>query len=313
MTIKCVADMCLPTIFLIVTVCFIGIANAQNTSCRFDAQAEQTAANKGDHISEYNLGLMYERDECVAKDERQARLWFARAQEHGNSFAAIRLAWMKIDGRGGTKDVASGVSTIRDYARRGFADAKTAYGILLMDGTGIPRDAAAAVALWQEASNHGDVLAMHNLARAYMGGVGIQRDVSEALRLYEAAGKSYQASAAALCEIYIRGNDVTMDYGKAEPWCRRGAFLGHRNSRFLLGTIYWRGGTGVKRNPAEASKWLHKAAEDGSVEAQYMLGIAYLSGSLGRKDKEQARIWLQQAAQHGSELARTELNNIDRR
>ena len=44
-----------------------------------------------------------------------------------------------------------------------------------------------------------------------------------------------------------------------------------------LAQIYVLGPEGVK-NPAEAARWLHKAAEGGDIGSQYYLGLLYLRG-----------------------------------
>jgi len=55
---------------------------------------------------------------------------------------------------------------------------------------------------------------------------------------------------------------------------------------------FYKTGTGVLKDQAEAVKWFHKAAEQGDVMAQEALGRAYSLGEGALKDIVEAHAWL---------------------
>lgn len=86
---------------------------------------------------------------------------------------------------------------------------------------------------------------------------------------------------------------------EAVVYYRKAAEQGHADGEFGLGNMY-ASGEGVKRDPAEALKWLTRAAEKNHVRATAAVAQAYISGGLGLDDKQRssddARRWLSRAA-----------------
>src|SRR5579864_4233796 len=79
----------------------------------------------------------------------------------------------------------------------------------------------------------------------------------------------------------------------------RGAALGDPGAEEALGNIY-RSGVGVPKNPAEALKWLRKAADQGLDAAQADLGWMYEHGEGVAKDEQVAFEWYRKAAEQGN-------------
>jgi hypothetical protein len=73
----------------------------------------QNAANHGEAEAEYNLGLMYDEGQGVAKNESLAREWLRKAVAGGNNDAQQRLALVEQE--------ASGILSLRDL--RAIVDA----------------------------------------------------------------------------------------------------------------------------------------------------------------------------------------------
>jgi hypothetical protein len=66
-------------------------------------------------------------------------------------------------------------------------------------------------------------------------------------------------------------------------------------------------GRGVKRNEADALKWLRKAADQGHVDAQGALGWKYMTGIGVSRDDSVAFQWLRRAAERGNTSAQNNL------
>lgn len=125
----------------------------------------------------------------------------------------------------------------------------------------------------------------------YQGG-----DVTTAMaRLRKASDAGHAPAQVLLAEIL----DQAEMNEEAVVYYRKAAEQGNADGEFGLGNMY-ASGEGVKRDPAEARKWLTRAAEKNHVRAMAAVAQAYISGGLGLDDKErsgdEARRWLLRAA-----------------
>lgn len=102
------------------------------------------AAEQGDAISQYNLGVYYENGQGVAKDEAKAVEWFSKAAEQGNVHAQYNLGLCYQDGRGVAKDEAKAVEWFKKAAKQGDKDARRNLGDCYEHGRGIAADKAKA-------------------------------------------------------------------------------------------------------------------------------------------------------------------------
>jgi len=107
----------------------------------------RTAAETGDANCQYNLALMYERGIGVAKDEKEARVWYRKAAEQGNSNAQFNLRVLYENGHGGGVDFAQANQWYRKAAVQGDALAIGNLGMLYIRGDGVKVDKVAGMAL----------------------------------------------------------------------------------------------------------------------------------------------------------------------
>ena len=107
-----------------------------------------------------------------------------------------------------------------------------------------------------------------------------------------------------LGEIY----DQSEQNADAVYWYRRAADLGSAEGQFNVGRMYLQG-DGVEQNNEQAVTWITTAAENGFVPAMRVLATNFQQGGLGlAADPEQARLWLQKAAELGDAWAKDQLN-----
>ncbi len=92
--------------------------------------------------------------------------------------------------------------------------------------------------------------------------------------------------------------------GAADPMAKLHADAegGDPRSQFELGLRY-ADGTGVKKSPKEAAKWMLRAAQAGLPPAQYRMGVLYERGLGVPRDLGQAQIWYERAANAGNRKA----------
>lgn len=89
---------------------------------------------------------------------------------------------------------------------------------------------------------------------------------------------------------------------EAIAYYRKAAAQGDAEGEFGLGSMY-AAGEGVKRDPAEARKWITRAAEKGHAAAINALAEAYIKGGLGIDEKQrssaEALVWVRRATDSG--------------
>ncbi len=84
--------------------------------------------------------------------------------------------------------------------------------------------------------------------------------------------------------MYAAGEGVKRDPAEARKWIARAAEKGHATAINALAEAYIKGGLGVEdtqRNSAEALRWVRRSADSGYVPAMEQLAVAYRSGTYG--------------------------------
>lgn len=133
-------------------------------------------------------------------------------------------------------------------------------------------DEAEALELLKRAADAGLTEANYEVGQAYLNGEGTPASTADAIRyLKVAAERNHVASQLELSRLY-----ASSDYPDA----------------------------------AEARRWLMRAAEQESAEAQYALGMSYSEGRNGQVDYRRAYVWLSRAMLNGDRRARAELERI---
>jgi len=100
--------------------------------------------------------------------------------------------------------------------------------------------------------------------------------------------------------IRAQGNTEGSAANPAEAfrWLSRAAQQGQPVAQYRLGTLYERG-QGVAANAATAVSWYEKAAAQGNRLAMYNLAVAMANKSLGRQNMPEAARWFSKAAALG--------------
>ncbi|MEI6535386.1 MAG: tetratricopeptide repeat protein [Verrucomicrobiaceae bacterium] len=107
----------------------------------------RTAAEKGEADCQFNLALMYEKGMGVAKDEKEAVVWYRKSAEQGNSNAQFNLGVLYENGRGCDVDFAQANQWYRKASVQGDALAIGNLGMLYLRGDGVKVDKIAGIAL----------------------------------------------------------------------------------------------------------------------------------------------------------------------
>ncbi|WP_304523539.1 tetratricopeptide repeat protein [Cyanobium sp. Copco_Reservoir_LC18] len=273
-----------------------------------DSNAEKVkryrnAAEKGDAIAQFNLGVMYANGRGLEQDYAEAVKWYRKAADQGDPDAQFNLGLMYANGQGVAQDDAESAKWLRKAAQQGYARAQFNLGVIYANGKGVDQDNAEAVLWYRKAAELGHAMAQINLAGMYLEGRGLAQDAAEAVTWYRKAAEQGDADAQYnLGMINASGQGVAQDNAEAVKWYRKAAEQGHVRAQFKIGVMY-NNGEGVDEDAAEAVKWYRKAAEQGHAAAQFYLGVMYDNGEGVDEDDAEAVKWYRKAAEQGHAAA----------
>jgi TPR repeat protein len=178
------------------------------------------AAEKGDTTAQYNLGNMFGTGVGVAEDASEARKWFTLAADAGHIMASNNVGALFWQGRGGEKDVNKAMYYIKRAGDRGFAQANYFLGLVYLKGNdGVPSDPEMALLRFFKAAQEGDLDSQYNIACMYLKGIGVPVDHKSAFLLFKsAAEKGHAGSQYMTGYMYGKELGVERDLGKSMYW-----------------------------------------------------------------------------------------------
>lgn len=199
---------------------------------------KQLAVN-GDARAQYNLGLMYDNGQGIARDAKQAVLWYQKAADRGLAEAQLRLGFAYNFGYGVVQDRVIAASLYRKAAEQGLAEAQLKLAGSYSEGWGVNKDPKQHFYWLGKAAEQGDPVAQNGLARCFYFGDGTPQNYQQALKWF-------------LKAVDQRGIDSLSQ-------------LGVIDSQYLLGTMFEKG-YGVRKDLVEAHKWYNIAAVDAELD-----------------------------------------------
>ena len=125
------------------------------------------------------VAAMYEKGDDLQRSYSEAAKWYRKAADLSPQ-AAVSLASMLIDGRGGPQDYGQAMNICRSAAKQRYAPAQYCVGYLYQHGLGTQTDPKEAAKWYGEASKGGHHQAMLDLAEMYWKGEGVVVNRSEA-------------------------------------------------------------------------------------------------------------------------------------
>lgn len=124
-----------------------GIAAYQANDLPLAYKEFRASADEGHADSQFNVALMFEKGLGVAKDEKEAVLWYGKSAAQGNSAAQFNLGVMYENGRGTEVDFAKAHEWYRKASVQGDPLAIGNLGMLYIRGQGVKENKTAGVAL----------------------------------------------------------------------------------------------------------------------------------------------------------------------
>ena len=120
----------------------------------------RASANQGQPAAQYRLAKLYEAGIGVKADPDMARQLTERAARAGNRIAMHDLGLYYADGLGGVdRDIETALSWFEKAAERGVVDSQYNLGVLFESSPEVPRDALASFVWYSIAASQGDQVA----------------------------------------------------------------------------------------------------------------------------------------------------------
>lgn len=213
------------------------------------------AAEAGDAMAMFNLGLHYAKGHGVQRDFGQAAEWMRKAADAGDDDAPKLV------------DEFQKLADAAEKAEKGDAQAQAelAGGLMKfagsLDQAGSDTDYADSVKWAKLAAAQGNTEAMWVLALAYEHGRGVEENVDTALEYYRKGAELGNAACQHSLGCYFaRGDYLKKDNKKAFELFQKSAAQGYGLAMKDLGRCY-QFGTGCVGNMKTALEWYTKASE----------------------------------------------------
>jgi TPR repeat protein len=145
------------------------------------------AAEMGDMLGAYNLGVAYRDGIGTEVDGEQAARWFDKAASAGYPTAAFNLGVLLDDGSLVEGDKERAAAFYRLAAEGCNVDAMINLGLMLEAGEGIAQDLPAAARYFKQAADRGDSYGKLKLGLMQQSGAGIVRNIEQAVNSLVAA------------------------------------------------------------------------------------------------------------------------------
>lgn len=258
------------------------------------------AAERGDPVAQYSLGLWLAADVPYADKETAAK-WFRKAAEQGHAAAQCTFGKCLRDGVGVPKDEAAAAEWFRKSAAQNNANAQFALGQCYDDGAGLLKNKFAAWEWFSKAGKHAHSQAQLRLAFKLEHGSGVAKDDITAFGLYQKASNSEDQDVADAARVEVarcllRGIGVTQDEREAVKRLRELADAGSLGALHLLVECML---AGKPKNETKAAELLEKAARGGFVDSQFAFAQCLMKGKGLPRSEAAAQLWFDKAAEHG--------------
>ena len=270
----------------------------------------QKRALAGDWLAQIALGDAWYKGETGKKDARLAHYWWRKSQTaYGqDSYTLYNLGVLYDSGEGVARNPQRAAQYYTAAARLNDNDARYNLAHLYHYGDGVPRsDIIAHYWLTKAAAHERD--AMYALALHYRQDGADKGAQMRAFHWLEKA--AMRGDAQAQYELFWRsryGYGIEKNQETANRWLQQAAENGNVEAQYRLGVCYYNGCFAEFRQDKRIGReWLEKAAAQGDSDMRFLIGMEYFFGS----DYDDARRWLQPVVTSESDYASMAVSLLD--
>lgn len=280
------------------------------------------------------LGMMHLYGDGVEKSDEAAVECLRAAAELGHPHAALNLAQLMMESRGGLEchhvkaltllkqayscGIEANIPALSDAILTFLLDHADAehpelcfqYGWACYNALFCPQDFDRAARYYRLAAEKGHAEAQYELGLCYLEGKGVPRDSAEAERWNRrAAEQGHPMAEYEEGSFYAMGDGVTKDDAEAFSWFSRAAAHDHPGANAALATCYEEG-MGTERDEDKALEYMTRSMELGSPKGYYMLGRRLVYGEGVRQNIRKGMEMLVRAERMGHNDARREVEHV---
>ena len=146
-----------------------------------------SAADAGDHYSQYQLGEWFSNHNTQSAYREEAVAWYTKAAKGGHKDACIKLGESYLYGKMVTKDVAEAVKWYDKVGNDISGTDLRTIGYAYDFGNGVQMDKSKAVYYYRKAAEKGDAEAQYKLGLCYENGIGVTTNINTAKYWYKKA------------------------------------------------------------------------------------------------------------------------------
>jgi TPR repeat protein len=258
------------------------------------------ASHQGHDMSQYTLGIMYEKGDTVERDLGQAKALLRQATDQGHLDAQVALAVLLYKGDRKSKgnkeiqeqDKKEAKQMLEEASESGHTEAQYYLATIYDAEKGGKKGQKDVTKILESAAQQGHRGAIVSLALKYLEGDGVEKDDKKAASLLQLAakgeGKDKNCLKAShnLALLLLQGRGIEKDIEGAKRQLVRCGSEGHSDSFYALSNYLIE----AEGSEEEAEHYLRKAASSGHKEAVYQLSLSLLSrGDLSSIDIPQLR------------------------
>ncbi len=200
------------------------IDNAATETIDSEAEAHrwyQLAAEQGNHVAQYKLGLQYFSGVGTAKDYAMAREWWLESATLGSADAQQKLGYLYSEAIGVERDYNRAIDWYTRAANLGHAEAQTLLGSLYHEGNRVPQNYREAFKWYKLAAERGHPHAQYTLATLYHDGLGTEQNFVRCIAWVDVAlanGYTDEFNARDECSKYLDDSDLEEAVALAKRW-----------------------------------------------------------------------------------------------
>lgn len=154
----------------------------------------QAAADNGQSIPQYYIGVFYDRGWGVKQDYAKAAFWYRKAAAQGSAGAESGLSALYADGRGVPQDSAKAAYWRHKAAEQKIAETEYNIGITFETGKTDAQNYTQAASWFRKAASRGYAKARYHLGTLYEHGRGVPQNHTMAYALFTLAAPSTPAA-----------------------------------------------------------------------------------------------------------------------
>ena len=248
----------------------------------------------------------------IPQNDAEARFWYSRAADSGDTATQIGLASLYYDGRGVVQNYGQAFIWFNRAAKAGDARALSYLAVMYDKGLGVPTDAAKARENYRAAADKGVDFAAFNAAVMCRDGVGGAVDLPCAAKYFGQAANAGMSEAEYEYALALRdGRGVGKNLTEAAMSMGKSASAGYVPAFYPYGLML-ESGTGLAKSDSDAFTWFTRAVTAKSSDtpaAYYEISLMYRDGRGVDADLRKFLGYSDIAAKGGIGIAALDLGN----